>query len=75
MKISTTVYDNDAHAAELATLVKEQHALQEFEDADAISFWLHHNHYNPRLKITTNEKGDSITVMYKAKKILSIDTY
>lgn len=80
MNLSTTIHDTtDGFASTMATEVKAQHELEPFTTVDLLSFWMHQRFNNPRIKISTNERGNLITVTYggataapTAKKLLSI---
>lgn len=63
MRISISIDEpGDGMAAAYATQIKDQHALQAFESAYALSTWMHATFSNPRILISTNEREDEITV-------------
>lgn len=74
MKISIAIeHAGDGMSAAYATQIKEQHALQPFEDAYALSGWMHKTFQNNRLTIHTSDNQDEITVSSRAQQPVNED--
>jgi hypothetical protein len=77
MNLSTHIAINESDDAALhafsitsTAVLRAAHAAAPFADADAVSGWMHDTWRNPRLVITTDNEGRTITVQYRESKVV-----